>query len=786
MAGPTLTETSDGYFGRPVKRREDPRLLLGKGRYVADLKLPGQLEMMVIRSPHAHARIKSIDISKAVSHAQVTAVLTYADVADQVTSMPAFDILPTSLPAFQSVLANQKVRYVGEPVAVLTAPNRYIAEDAAELVKIEYEPLAPVITIERAMASDAPLLYETFGTNVVHRFSQETGSVDDAFAQADHIYRETFSIHRYTGIPMETRGVVAEWNPLQGSATLWSSTQFPHQLRARLALILRMEEYQLRIVAPDVGGGFGVKEAVYCEEVLALLLSRRLGRPVRWIEDRAEHFVATTHGREQLHRVEAAVLKNGTITGLKSVCITNIGGAYASLSNAPGFYVSAMFRGPYRIPNYRSEILSVVTNKTPLNVYRGAGQPQAALCMERMMDRIALDRGIDRAQLRLINMITPAQMPCDRGVRLPSIRVIYDSGDYPGCLRQALDLMKYDEFQAEQKRLRERGVFLGMGLSFYVEGTSFGPYETAAVRIEPGGRVILLSGSSPHGQGTVTTHSQLVADELGIPLESITVLHGDTAIVRDGFGTWGSRGGSVGGTAARMAAGKLKSKAQALASYLLKTPETQLEWVKGRVQIRDRPEVGYSLAELAEKSKDRNRRCGGGDLNLEADIKLEVNSVAYANACHVAVVEVDIHTGRVLVRRYGVAHDCGRLINPMIVAGQVVGGVAQGIGGTLLEELIYDETGQPLTRSLMDYLLPCVFDVPTIELAHMETPSPHNPDGMKGVGEGGATGSPAALVCAIEDALLPFGVRINDDGPFTPSRVLKLLKEAKQQPDSGA
>ncbi len=382
-------------------------MLLGQGRFVADLKLPGQLEMMVVRSPHAHARIKSIDVRRALQHPGVAAVLTYPDIAGEVTDMPAFDVLPTSLPAFQKVLASGKVRYIGQPIAVLAATDRYVAEDAAELMEIDYELLPAITEINQAMAPDSTLLYEEFGTNTVHTFAQAVGDVDAAFAQAYRIYRETFSIHRYTGVPMETRGVMADVTA--DSATLWSSTQFPHLLRGRLAAILKWPQDQLRVVAPDVGGGFGVKEAVYCEEVLAILLSKRLRRPVRWIEDRAEHFASTTHGREQLHHVEAAVARDGTVTGLKSTCITSIGGAYASLSNAPGFYVSAILRGPYRIPNYQSKVLSVVTNKTPLNVYRGAGHPQAVFCMERMMDRIARDLGQDRAELRLANMLTPAE-----------------------------------------------------------------------------------------------------------------------------------------------------------------------------------------------------------------------------------------------------------------------------------------------------------------------------------------------------------------------------------------
>jgi carbon-monoxide dehydrogenase large subunit len=786
-----MTETSSEpgevagtkYFGRSVRRREDRRLLLGRGRFVADLRLPGQLEMMVVRSIHAHARIRSIDVSRAATLPGVVAVLTYADIAGQVRKMPAFDTLPDSKPAFQSVLADGKVRYVGEPVVVIVARDRYLAEDAADLVQIDYEVLPPLIEIEAALAEGAPLLYEEFGTNLVHQYRQQVGDPDAAFASAYRIYRERFYIHRYTAIPMETRGVLADADGIAGTATVWSSTQFPHLLRGRLAHILGLSESTLRIIAPDVGGGFGVKEAMYCEEVLAPLLSFRLGRPIRWIEDRSEHFVATTHGREQLHFVEAAVQQDGTITALRSKCYTSIGGAYASLSNAPGFYVSAIMRGPYRIPHYDSHVMSVVTNKTPLNVYRGAGHPQAVFCMERLMDRIARDLGMDRAELRLKNMLTPEELPSDRGTMLPSVRVIYDSGDYPRCFRSALEMLDYANFPAEQERLRAEGIYRGIGFSFFVEATALGPYETATVRVDTQGKITLLTGTSPHGQGTATSLAQLVAEELGIAIDLITVVHGDTGLIPDGIGTWGSRGGAVGGTAARLAAVKVKEKGTRLASYLLQVPEEKLTWTDGRIHLASDPAQGYSLGQLADCASARNKLPDGIDFNLDAYIHFQVPGVAYAYASHIAVVEVNTRTGRIRVRDYGVAHDCGKVINPMIVEGQIVGGVAQGIGATFMEDLVYDRDGQLLTRSMMEYLLPSVGDIPPIRLRHMETPTPHNPYGMKGAGEGGMTGAPAALVNAIEDALLPFGVKLSDDGPFTPSRIMEILSARPPTPE---
>jgi carbon-monoxide dehydrogenase large subunit len=769
------------FFGQPVKRREDKRLLLGRGRFVADLKPQGMLEMAVVRSTHAHARLGSIDVTRARAHPRVFAVLTWADIAPLVQPMPALDLNAQSLPAFQSVLAHDKVRYVGEPIAVVIAQDRYVAEDAADLIQIQYEPLPALTEIDQALAPGAIKLYDTFEDNIVHRFSQSTGNVATAFAQADHVLQETFRIHRYTGIPTETRGVLADADAVNQSVTLWTSTQFPHSVRARLAGVLSWPESKIRVIAPDVGGGFGVKEAFYCEEVLAPLASLKLGRPIRWIEDRAEHFASAAHGREQTHTIEAAVQNDGTVQGIKATCVTNIGAAYSSLSNAPGAYVSAMLRGPYRIPHYQSDVCSVVTNKAPLNVYRGAGHPQAVFCMERMMDRIAEKLGLDRAEVRKKNMITSAEMPSDRDVTIGGfLKVVYDSGDYPACLDQALALLDYENFPAEQEQARQAGRYLGLGLSFFVETTALGPYETATIRVDAGGRVTLLTGSSPHGQGTATTHCQLVADALGVDPDVITVIHGDTGIIPDGIGTYASRGGPIGGTAAQLAALQVKAKATKLAGHLLEVSEVDLEWKQDRVQVKGAPTRGFTLGELSARASAWNRLPEGMDFNLEATHHFKVPNASYANAAQIAVVEIDIETGRLKILRYGVAHDCGRVINPMIVEGQVVGGVVQGMGGTLHEELIYGSNGQLLTTGVMDYPMPVAGEMPTIQLAHMETPSPHNPNGMKGAGEGGLTGAPAALANAIEDALRPFGVRINDDGPFTPTKILALLKEARK------
>jgi len=765
---------AQAFVGRALRRREDPRLLVGRGAYIADLRIEGQVELMLLRSPHAHARVRAVDAAAALRHPGVLGVFTQEDLAGQVGDLPALDVRPGALPAFQPVLARGKVRWVGEAVAAILATSREVAEDAAELVDVQYELLPPLTGIAEAGAPGAPLLYEEFGTNTVQTFTQSVGDVDRAFAAADHVYRETFTVHRQTASPMETRGVLAQADPAAGTVCLWSSTQFPHRVRKLLADALRLTEDRVQVVAPDVGGGFGVKEAFYAEEILAAHLALRLGRPIRWLEDRREHFGASSHAREQRHEIAAAVTGDGLVTGLRSRVWTNIGGAFGSLSNAPGLYVSALLRGPYHIPCYSSWVYSVVTNKSPLNVYRGAGHPQAVLVMEQLMDRIARDLRIDRVALRLRNMIPASAMPSDQGVRLPTGEpVVYDSGDYPQCLRDAAALMKYEDFAAEQERLRRVGRCVGLGLSFYVEGTGFGPYETAGLRVDPQGAITLLTGSSPHGQGTATTHAQMVADELGIDPDSILILHGDTRVVKDGIGTWGSRGAAAGGSAAQLAGQRLKALARPLAARLLGSAEEALEWRDGRVAVPGEPGRACTWADLA-------RAAGPG--GLQVDVNFNVPSVAYAFAAHIAVVEVDLETGRIAVLRYGVAHDCGKIINPKIVAGQIVGGVAQGIGGTLFEEVAYGKDGGLLTQGLMEYLLPSVADIPPIEIIHRETPTPHNPLGIKGVGEGGTTGSTAAMGTAIQDALHPFGIRITDSGPFTPSKVLALLKAAGAHP----
>lgn len=765
------------YVGQPIKRREDRRLLLGRGYYLADIKRENMLSMAVLRSTSAHARIMSIDTSDVLAMPGVAAVLTYADIKDSVTNLPCIDLGPDSKLATHGVLAGEVVRYVGEPIAVVAASDAYAAEDALEAFVVEYEDLPVVLDPELASHDDAPLLYPEFGTNVINTWPQDVGDVDGAFAAADKIYEETFRIHRYGAIPMETRGVIAEVDPISGRLTLWTSTQAPHLVRTFLAGVLSLPESHIKVVAPDVGGGFGGKLGFYPEEVLAPMLAMRLGRPVKWVEDRREHMLSSTQEREQIHHVRAAVDKNSIVTAVDAESWTNNGAALQTTGMSPASIFSAMLRGPYRIPSYRARSHSVVTNKTPMGVYRGAGHPQAAVVMERMMDIIARDRGLDRAEFRRANMLTPEELPSDRGTDIVLAgHVEYDTGDYPKCMDMALDLVDYAGFADEQTRAREEGRYLGLGFACYVEETSIGPYEFADVKVDPQGKITVRTGATSAGQGHVTAFSQLVAEEFDVPMGDVTVLAADTDLVPDGIGSFASRSGAIGGAAARMGARRVREKAMRVAAHVMEISVADLEWVSGGAQVRGAPDQRRSLGELATLASAWSEPIPDeATFNLEDTHRHQVPGISFANATHAAVVEVDPGTGELKILRYSVVHDCGTVINPLIVEGQVHGGVAQGLGGSLLEEFAYDDRGQPLCTTFMDYLLPTVYDIPFMATDHLESPTPLNPFGMKGAGEGGAVGSPAALVNAIANALEPWDVHITHDGPFSQSRIHGML-----------
>jgi len=756
----TIAPAATPQFGQRVRRREDFSLLTGTGRYVADLVRPDMLAMRVIRSPHAHARIAGIDAVAAANHPDCIGVWCAADLPPGLGLLPALDLLPESAPVQQEVLAREVARYAGQPVAIVLARDAYAADDLAELVRVTYEPLPAAMHVP-----STTLLYPPLGSNRVHETTQWVGDPAAAFESAAVVLHDTFSFHRVAASPMETRGAVAEIEANTGRLVLHSSTQVPQLLRNELARILGMDGAKLRVIAPRIGGGFGCKEAVYPEEVLVTLAAQKFGRAVFWLEDRHESFRATVQGREERIEVRAAVTAEGVFTAIEADCSADIGAAYSLFGNTPGAAVATL-RGPYDIPNFRSRARSYVTNKPPLNVYRGAGYPQATLVMERMMDRAAARLGLDPAEIRRRNLLRPQQFPVDRGVEYPGCgRVVFDSGDYPACLELALDAIDYYNFET-RKRTATGDSSLGIGLAFIVEMAASGPAEPARLRVRPDGKVQLLTGITAIGQGSETTLAQILGDRLGLAAESVEVLGGDTDDSPDAPGTFASRGATMGGNAACLAADALILAARTAAADLRGVALDAVAWERGRLIHLDALHAPLTLQDLIARVDPAR---------LDVQATFADPGVAYANGCHAAVVEVDRATGVIRVLDYAVAHDCGRVANPLLVDGQIMGGVVQGLGSALFETLSYDQAGAPLVQALWEYILPTAAVTPHFALRHLETPSPLNPLGMKGAGEAGFTGALGAIVNAIADALAPFGVEPRGSGPFTPAYVLELL-----------
>jgi carbon-monoxide dehydrogenase large subunit len=766
-------------FGRRVHRREDAALLTGKGRYVADHIRPGMAAMHVIRSTVAHGRIQQIDFGDIARDRTCLGYFCARDLPRAIGPLPAMDLTDNSAPIHQQVLARDIVRFVGEPVAVVVANDSYVAQDLAQRVHVQYEPLAAVMDVQAGSGADAPLLYPTLDTNVVHQTTQLVGDPDQAFAQAVTVVEETFRFQRVIGSPMEPRGAVAYHEPGTGRFVLCSSTQIPQIVRKELARMTGIEPQRLRVIAPQVGGGFGAKEAVYPEEALLLLALERFGRAVYWLEDRQESFSATVHGREETIHVKAAVDADGIITAIEADCLADIGAAYSLFGNTPGAAV-ATIRGPYRIPHFRSRARSVTTNKTPLNVYRGAGHPQAVLAMERMMDLAAAAAGLDRVELRRRNLLQPDAFPVDRGVSYPGCgRVVFDSGNFPALLRSTLHAIDHAGFAARRSQAPE-GVLLGFGLSFVVEMTGGGGAEPARLRLLPDGRLQLLSGITPIGQGSETALLQVLSDHLGVPSRQIEFRAGDTDDSPDAPGTFASRGMTMGGNAACRAADAFIRQARELVAELYGTGFEQVEWSRGAFTLCDRRQDPITLEALVKTALARGVAL---HTRLDRTAQFEDPGVGFASACHATVLEVDRGTGVIRVLDYAVTHDCGRVTNPLLVDGQIMGGVLQGLGGCLFEEIRFDTTGSPLTHSYMDYVLPTAATAPRFILRHIETPSPLNPLGMKGAGEAGCSGALGAIVTGIADALGP-GVKLpGGSGPFTPAVIRGLLRNAD---DGGA
>jgi carbon-monoxide dehydrogenase large subunit len=764
-------------FGQGRRRREDAPLLTGAARFLADLIEPEMAVMLVIRSRHAHARVTRIDFEPVAHDARCLGFLSAAELPPGLGALPASDLVEGSAAVHHPVLAGDIVRYAGQPIAIVLARDAYAAEDLAERVKVEYQVLPEVLGIGDALRPCAPLLYPELGTNVAHETTQCVGDPDRAFGAAAAIIEQDFAFPRVIASSMEMRGAIARLEPGTGRYVVHSSTQIPQLLRDELARITGMPRDGLRVIAPAIGGGFGAKEAIYPEEVLVLLAAARFGMPVCWTEDRVESFSSTVHGREEHLRVRAALDVRGIVTALEVDCLADIGGAYALLSNTPGAAVATL-RGPYRIPNFRSRARSVVTNKTPLNVYRGAGYPQATLAMERMMDLAAERSGLDRAEIRRRNLLEPGDFPVDRGVSYPgSGPIVFDSGDFPACLDSTLEAIGYADFGTRRDSAAP-GESLGLGLSFVVESTATGPAEPARVRLRADGRLELLSGITPIGQGTETTLVQILADHLGVPEDSIVFQGGDTDDAPDAPGTFASRGATMGGNAACAAGSAFMFAARSLLAQLRGVEVEDIAWEKGFLIRRNRADEPVTLRRLCSLAASAGIAAAE---RLDAVSVFEDAGSSHASGCHAAVVAVDVATGITRVLDYAVTHDCGRVANPLLVDGQIMGGVVQGLGTALFEALRYDSAGLPLARGFGEYVLPTAATAPRFILRHRETPSPRNPLGMKGAGEAGCSGAAAAIVNAIADALKPFGVVPAGCGPFSPPHVRELLRDAKPQ-----
>ena len=771
------------YAGEAVLRAEDEQLLRGAGGFLPDLPAPHTAEICMVRSTQPHAIVRGVRRERALGSPGVIAVLAADDLEFVDDALPCVDMIPGTMDVRQRVIARDRVRYVGQIVAIVVAENRYLAEDAAALVEIDYEPLPPVTDHMAAKEPGATLLYPELRTNVVYQVRQRDGNPDFAAREGDLVIRKRFEFHRQAAIPMEPRGVIAKLIDNGERVHVESPTQLPQVLRSALAGAFGLRPDRIRVTAPRLGGGFGCKEMVYPEELLVPAVARKLQRPVRWLEDRREHFAATTHAREETIDAEAVVAPDGTFVGLRIKGWANTGAAYGFVGNTPITAMGAMVRGPYRVPNLDSHMFSVVTNKTPLNVLRGAGAPQAALLMERLLDEAARMLKIDRAEIRRRNLIQPSELPLDRGRTefAGAYSVLYDEGDYPRCFEGALKLAEYECFEAERKAAAERGKLRGLGIAMYVEITAVGPSETARIALQPDGTVLLYSSIMPVGQGSETVQRQLIAEELGIAMEQVAIRQGDTDEVPDAVGTFASRGAAVGGAVGRLAARELVKRIVECCAAACACDSAALRWEFGGVKFPGPADEFVPMAEIPARLATLRRVAEATPEKIEAKYRLEVPRPSYAYAAHVAVVEIDPQTGRIEIPRYTVAHDCGKIINPLLVEGQIVGGVVQGIGEVLRERLVYDSAGDLKTRAMMDYVLPGPSDAPAdFRLWHMETPTSFNPFGMRGVGEGGTIGAHGAISNAVADALRDYEIALEGSGPFTPTWVMETLQRPRR------
>jgi carbon-monoxide dehydrogenase large subunit len=773
------------YLGSRVVRNEDARLLTGRALFVDDVQLPGMLHVAFRRSDRAHGRLRAVDVTAARACPGVIAVYTAADLGDYWQPGPLL-VPPPPVPGMifntctQVPLARDKVRYAGEPVAMVVAESRYLAEDALNAIRVDIAPLPAVVDLEAALLADAPRLHEHLPSNLAAHVHQQKGDYAAARAAADVVIQRRFHYDRGAACAIENRAVAAVWNAQSEELTIWDTTQAPIPIRNGLARMLGLAESQVRVVAPFVGGGFGPKIMMfYPEEVLVPWAARALGRPVKWTEDRLENFVATTQERGQVHDAEIALSRDGHILGVKDVFLHDTG-AYDPYGLTVPINTQCTLLGVYRVPAYDSEFSAVFTTTPIVTPVRGAGRQHGVFVMERLLDLAARELGLDRVEIRRRNLLTSDEFPHDHGIIFQDFTSLtYDSGDYLPALEQAAAMIGYEPFiRDEQPRLRAEGRHVGIGIVNYVEGTGIGPYEGARVTVEPSGLVRVATGVGTQGQGHFTAFAQIVADALGVDVAAVRVVTGDTREFNWGTGTFASRGAVVAGTACHGAAMAVREKILDQAARVLGAPRDQLELTDGEVRVASTPESRISLGRLASQANPlRGAVTAGVEPGLEATAYFGPDRGSTANGVHAMVVEVDRDAATVQIKRYVVVHDCGHLINPTIVEGQIQGGVAHGIGNAFYEQLVFDPQGQLLTASFMDYLLPLATDVPDVEMAHRETPSPGNPAGLKGVGEAGCIATGALFAQAVEDAL-GGAVEIREI-PLSPNRLFELIQASQ-------
>jgi aerobic carbon-monoxide dehydrogenase large subunit len=773
------------WFGASVKRKEDPAFLTGKGRYVDDIRLPGMLEVAVLRSPHPHANIRGIDKTRALAVPGVHAVVTYADLPECMQRQTVPLLVPNPAikqPFMQYCLARDEVCFVGEPIALVVADNRYVAEDAVALVDIDFEPLPAIADCAAALAPGAPLAHRDAVAahgNLAAHIPLNVGNVDTAFASAAHVFREKIFQHRGGPFFMECRGMIAVPDPLSEALTIYVSSQGSHRHKRVLLDLLDWADHQLRIVTPDVGGGFGPKGSFYAEYGALAAAAMILRRPLKWIEDRKENFVATQQERDQYWDMEIAVDRDARILGIRGK-LTHDSGAYMPWGVVLPWIAATTVPGPYVIPAFRLDVLCAFTNKVPTSPVRGAGRPEAGVTMERLVDAIAREMKLDRDEVRRRNFIKPEQMPYKVGIVSRDGRpVTYDSGDYPTSQAKALAGADFAGFAARQAQARAQGRYIGLGLGNAVESTGLGPYESATVRVATSGKITVYTGATPQGQGHKTVLAQIAADQFGCTPDDITVVTSDTAATGLGVGSFAARTAVNAGSSVHLASIEAAQKVRQFAAAMMEVAEGDIELENGFAKVAG-SDVRKSFREVAARAVGMPgfSMAGGPAPGLEATSHFTPDQSTYANGTHVAEVEVDPETGEIKILRYLVMHDCGRIINPMVVEGQVIGGVIHGIGNAFFERMLYDAGAQPTSTTFADYLLPLATDSPNIDIIHTETPSPLNPLGLKGAGEAGTIPAIATLVSAVENALAPFGVTITE-APITPQRIVALLAEAK-------